>query len=417
MPKLALNRRTFLQQSAAASSALALPYFVPSSAFGANEKIITGHVGVGGQGNSNLGGFGSTIGAVCDVDANRLAAAVKKTGAKPYGDYRELLERDDIDAVVVSTPDHWHAIVTIHACQSGKHVYCEKPLSLTIPEGRAMVEAARKHKRVVQTGSQQRSGKEFWTAASCVRSGRIGKLHTVLVGINGANDPGKLPPDSDPPEYLNYEMWLGPAPLRPYNEKRVHYNFRFWWDYSGGQMTNWGAHHIDIGHWGMGADETGPLEVYAEKVTFHPEHVHEVTEGCRVVMKYADGVTMIIGQGESDIPGGTTFIGEKGRIHVNRGKISSDPEEIVKTPLADGDVKLYLSGNHKGNFVDCIRSGEKPVADVAIGHRSASACHLANIACRTGERFKWDPAAEQVVDNDKAAALISRVHRKPWELP
>ena len=418
------TRRRFLKQSAAlASTAFAAPYFVPSTAFGANEKIVTGHIGVGGQGRGNLGGFGSEVGAVCDVDKQRMEAAVKRTGGKGYTDYRKLLEQDDLDAVVVSTPDHWHALTTIHACMAGKHVYCEKPLSLTIEDGRAMVNAARKFKRTVQTGSQQRSSSNFRQACEYVRSGRIGKLEKVLVGIAGANDPGKLPPDSDPPSHLDYDFWLGPAPDRPYNEKRVHYNFRFWWDYSGGQMTNWGAHHIDIGHWGIGCDDSGPMEIWAEEVGYHPEGYHEVTEKCRVVMKYADPrvegnvITMIVGQGQKDVPGGTTFIGSKGTIHVNRGKLSSDPGDILKEPLKDSDVHLHPSGSHKGNFISCIKSGELPICDVEIGHRSATACHLANIACRTGERFKWDPVKEAVTDNDAAAAMVSRDYRAPWSLP
>lgn len=418
MVQTSFPRRRFLQQSAAlASTAFVAPYFVPATAFGANEKIVTGHIGVGGQGTSNLGGFGSQIAAVCDVDKDRAAAAGKKTGGEVYSDYRQLLERDDIDAVVISTPDHWHAITTIHACQAGKHVYVEKPLALTIPEGRAMVKAARKHERIVQTGSQQRSSNEFWTACSYVRSGRIGKLQTVLVGLPGANHPGKLPPDSDPPANLNYDLWLGPAPLRPYNEKRVHYNFRFWWDYSGGQMTNFGAHHIDIGHWGIGCDDSGPFEVVAEEVTYNPNKYHEVTEGCRVVLKYADGVTMIVGQGQKDIPGGTTFIGDKGKIHVDRGRISSDPAEILKEPLADSDVQLYKSTNHKGDFVACIKSGKLPICDVEIGHRSATACHLANIACRTGEKLTWDPVKEELSGSDVAKAIFERAHRSPHVMP
>ena len=306
---------------------------------------------------------------------------------------------------------------------AGKHVYCEKPLSLTIEDGRAMVTAARKFKRTVQTGSQQRSSDNFRKGCEYVRSGRIGKLEKVLVGIANANDPGKLPPNSDPPSYLDYDFWLGPAKKVPYNEKRVHYNFRFWWDYSGGQMTNWGAHHIDIGHWGIGCDDSGPLEVWAENVEYHPENAHEVPEKCRVTMKYADPrvqgnvITMIVGQGQRDIPGGTTFIGSEGTIHVNRGKISSDPGDILKQPLNDEDVHLYDSGSHKGNFIACIKSGELPICDVEIGHRSAIACHLANIACRTGERFKWDPVKEEVIDNDVAAALVTRDYRKPWSLP
>ena len=412
------TRRRFLKQSAAlASAAFAAPYVIPDSAFGANEKIVTGHIGLGGQGNGNLGGFGSQVGAVCDVDKRRMEGAMKKTGAKGYSDYRELLDQEDLDAVVVSTPDHWHAITTIHACMAGKHVYCEKPLSLTIEDGRAMVAAARKHERIVQTGSQQRSSSNFRQACEYVRSGRIGKLEKVLVGIAGANHPGKLPPDSDPPSYLDYDFWLGPAKEMPYNEKRVHYNFRFWWDYSGGQMTNWGAHHIDIGHWGIGCDDSGPLEVWAESVSFNPNKFHEVTEKCRVVMKYADDVTMIVGQGERDVPGGTTFIGSEGKIHVNRGKLSSDPADILKEPLKDSDVHLHPSGSHKGNFIDCIKSGALPICDVEIGHRSATACHLANIACRTGERFKWDPEKEELTGPEAAAAMVTREYRKPWVLP
>ena len=249
------------------ASTLACPMFIPSRAFGANERVITGHIGLGGQGRGNLGQFVSNAVAVCDVDKNNAAKAAKTIADKEgrrcdvYGDYRKLLERKDIDAVVISTPDHWHALTTIHACEAGKDVYCEKPLTLTVAEGRKMVEAARKHKRVVQTGSQQRSSKEFPQACELVRNGHIGKVHTVLVGLPKSNHPGEPVPDSDPPAELDYDMWLGPAPYRPYNSKRVHYNFRFFWDYSGGQMTNWGAHHIDIAQWGLGMDDSGPVEI------------------------------------------------------------------------------------------------------------------------------------------------------------
>jgi predicted dehydrogenase len=225
-----------------------------------------------------------------------------------------------------------------------------------------------------------------------------------------------LPPDSDPPATLDYQMWLGAAPDRPYNAKRVHYNFRFWWDYSGGQMTNWGAHHLDIAHWGMGVDNAGPLEEEALEAIFEPHGYHEVTEKCRIAMKYPGDVMLTLGQDHADIPGGTTFIGEKGKIHVNRGQISCDPGDILKEPLGADAVRLYASRGHKQNFIDCIKSGELPCADVEIGHRSATACHLANIACRTGEKFQWDAAKEQVIGNDKAAAMLSREYRKPWTL-
>jgi predicted dehydrogenase len=415
-----VSRRRFLVKSAAASSALALPYFVPSSAFGANEKIVTGHIGVGRQGSGRLKSFLSNAAAVCDVDQSHAANAAKMVEKKNgkcdvYGDYRKLLERNDIDAVVIATPDHWHALGCIHACQAGKDVYVEKPLSLTIAQGRAMVDAARKHKRIVQTGSQQRSAGNFRLACELVRSGKIGKLQTVLAGIPGPNHPGKLGPNTDPPENLDYQFWLGPAPERPYNEKRVHYNFRFWRDYSGGQMTNWGAHHIDIAQWGIGADDSGPVSVEGWG-KYNPDGIHEVTESCRITHTYANGVELIVGQGQKDVPGGTTFIGSEGKIHVNRGQLSSDPGDIIEEKLGDDDVHLYVSSDHPQNFLDCIKSRELPICDVEIGHRSATVCHLGNIVCEVGGKFTWDPVAEKATGNDEAAKRVSRDMRSPWTL-
>jgi predicted dehydrogenase len=260
-----VSRRQFLLSS---SAALAVPYIIPRSVSGANERIVTGHVGVGRQGTFNLKKFNTLAepAALCDVDKDHLAVALKllEEGKTPrkcegYGDYRRILDRKDIDAVVVTTPDHWHAPITIHACEAGKDVYCEKPLTLTIAEGRRTVDAARKHNRIVQTGSQQRSEYNgmFRLACELVRSGKIGKLQQVLVGIPRVNFDGDAVPNSQPPASLDYDFWLGPAPMKPYNEKHVHYLFRFFWDYSGGQMTNWGAHHLDIAQWGLGMDESG----------------------------------------------------------------------------------------------------------------------------------------------------------------
>ena len=415
-----IPRREFLATSAAAASALAFPYYVPRRAFGANERVVTGHIGMGGQGMSNLRPFLDQAAAVCDVDKNHVAAAVKAVESKgrkceAFSDYRRLLERKDIDAVVISTPDHWHALPAIHACQAGKDVYCEKPLSLTIAEGRQMVQAARVNNRIVQTGSQQRSSDNFRLACELVRSGRIGNLEQVLVGIPGVNFKGPAVPDSDPPAELDYEFWLGPAPYRSYNAKRVHYNFRFFWDYSGGQMTNFGAHHIDIAQWGLGMDDSGPVETEG-KADFHPEKWYEVSSGCRVTHKYANGVVMIVGQGEKDVPQGTTFIGSEGKIFVNRGKLSSTPEEIVKEASDDLPVKLYKSKNHHGNFIDCVKSRKLPICDVEIGHRSATVCHLGNIAIRLGRKIRWDPSKEQIVGDEEAAKMVSRPYRAPWAI-
>ncbi len=416
-----LSRRRVLKVAAASSFLAAAPMFIPQRAFGANERIITGHIGMGGQGGSNFNRYyKENAAAVCDVDSKRAAAAAKKiqdAGRTPlvFGDYRELLERKDIDAVLISTPDHWHALTTIHACEAGKDVYCEKPLSLTIVEGRKMVEAARKHNRVVQTGSQQRSSKEFRQACELVRNGALGKISQVLVGIPNANFKGPPVPDSDPPAELNYDMWLGPAPQRPYNEKRVHYSFRFFWDYSGGQMTNFGAHDLDIAQWGLGMDDSGPTSIDGQG-WFHPEKWFEVTQSARVSYKYANGVEVLLGQGQKEIPGGVTFIGEKGKIHVHRGVINSTPEEILKTELPSGAVKLEVSPGHHQNWEACIKSREKPICDVEIGHRSATVCHLGNISIRLGRKIQWDPAKEQIVGDDDAATWVSRPYRAPWVL-
>jgi predicted dehydrogenase len=413
-----MKRRHFLK---AAASAFAATYIVPHSAFGANDRISVGCIGVRNQGKGNLKRFRDAnceIVAICDVDSEvRDAAAAEATksgrSAQLFGNYRKLLDQANIDAVVITTPDHWHALMTIHACQAGKDVYCEKPLSLTIAESRRMVAAAREHRRVVQTGSQQRSSEEFWKACTLVRNGAIGKVHAVLVGIPDCNHPGPLGPDSEPPASLDYQMWLGPAPERPYNEKRVHYNFRFWWDYSGGQMTNFGAHHLDIAQWGLGMDDSGPIA--SEGVaTFHPDHVHEVTETCRITHRYANGVNVVVGQLQDDIPGGATFIGDAGRIHVNRGKLTSDPPELVSRDVTGLPVQLTRSTNHVQNFLDCMRSREKPVCDVEIGHRSATVCHLGNIVARLGRSIRWDPDHERIVGDDEAQAMTDKDYRLPW---
>ena len=418
---MSTNRREFLKQGAAAAAVgVSAAYFVPRSAFGANDRINTAHIGVRNQGLGNLKAFINNAVAVCDVDREVLAKAaeaVEKTGRKcdTVEDYRRLLDRKDIDAVVITTPDHWHALMTIQACQAGKDVYCEKPLSLTIAEGRKMVEAARKYERIVQTGSQQRSDNRFRLACELVRSGRIGKLEKILVGIPGPNHPGEPVPDAMPPANLNYDLWLGPAPERPYNVKRVHYNFRFFWDYSGGQMTNFGAHHIDIAHWGMGCDDSGPLAIEGT-ADFHPQKWHEVSEKCRVTYRYPNDVTMIVGQKQADIPDGATFIGNRGKIHVTRGKLVSEPDEIATQELGKDDVHLYVSKNHHQNFLECIGSRKLPICDVEIGHRSATACHLGNIAIRTGRALKWDAVAEKFVGDEEANRMLDRPYRGAYRL-
>ena len=413
-----VSRRQFL---GGAASGLALgfaaPYILTANVFGANEQVVTGHIGMGGQGMGNLNPHKARCAAVCDVDKKRLEKARLAVGAKceAYGDFRRLLDRKDINAVVISTPDHWHALPTVRACEAGKDVYCEKPLTLTIAEGRKMTQAARKYQRIVQAGSQQRSDAKFRLACELVRNGRIGNLQRVTVGIPGVNFKGPAVPDSDSPEELDYDLWLGPAPRRPYNVNRVHYNFRFFWDYSGGQITNWGAHHLDIAQWAMGTDDSGPIEIEGE-AKHHPEGWYEVPQSFKVTYKYASGVTVTCGMG---LPGGATFEGTNGKIYVDRGKLSSEPADIIdvtKNPLKEGDTRLYVSGNHHGNWLDCIKTRKPPICEVEIGHRSATVCHLGNIAVRCKRKIKWDPAKEQVIGDEEANKMVDKAYREPWRL-
>jgi len=422
---MALNRRTFLRTATASVAAGGVTYFLPEfPALRAaetpppSERIRFAAVGVGGQGKSNLGAYVKDCVAVCDVDAKHLAAAVaqveKAAGKAPEGvaDYRKILDRKDVDAVVVSTPDHWHAQITVDACHAGKDVYCEKPLTLTIAEGRAIVNAARKNKRVVQTGSQQRSDANFRQACELVRNGRIGKVTEVKVGIPGVNFKGPAVADGKPPMELDYDRWIGPAPARPYNEKRVHYLFRFFWDYSGGQLTNFGAHHLDIMQWALGMDASGPTTVEG-KARYHKDGWFETPEWCEIVYTYADGVKATCGMTEK---GGCTFIGEKGTIFVTRGKIEATTADLLKQPLGDKDVHLEVSGNHHKNWAACIRSRKLPICDAEVGHRSATVCHLGNIAARLQAKLTWDPVKEAFVGNDKAQAMTERPYRAPWKL-
>jgi predicted dehydrogenase len=427
-----VTRRSFLQTGLAGGAFLGLPAGVYRSSLLAQDrpadKVRVGCIGVGGQGRGNMNAIKKNVAAVCDVDKDHLASAaaeLEKAGTKPVtaGDYRRLLDQKDLDAVLISTPDHWHALPTIHACQAGKDVYCEKPLSLFVTEGRAMVTAARKTNRIVQTGSQQRSAKEFRQACELVRNGALGKLTAVKVGLPGPNwesrAKGKMAvPDSDPPAALDYEFWLGPAPKRPFNENRVHYLFRFFWDYSGGQQTNFGAHDLDIAQWGLGMDASGPVGVQGS-ATFNRNGWFETPETAKQVFTYANGVQVLCSLGAGGYPGGVTFEGEKGTIHVKRGGLTVTINgEKVADPYAlpTGDVKLYVSTGHHANWLDCIKTRKLPICDVEIGHRSATVCHLGNIAIRTGRKLTWDPAKEAIVGDPEAAAMLTRTYRKPWKL-
>jgi predicted dehydrogenase len=423
------TRREFLKNTGRLAAGAGLTASLPTL-FAANfataqestsslEQVRVGFIGVRNQGTKNLTEHPRNAVAVCDVDKNVLAEAkqrVEKSTGKTcatYSDYRKMLDDKNVDAVVITVPDHWHALITIDACAAGKDVYCEKPLTLAIAEGRAMVNAARHYKRIVQTGSQQRSDDRFRLACELIRNGRLGKLQGIKVGIPKVNFTGPAVADSDPPANLDYDFWLGPAPLRPYNEKHVHYLFRFFWDYSGGQITNFGAHHLDIVQWALGAEQSGPVAVEG-KARYHKEEWYETPEWFDVTYKYADGTTVLCGQEYRE---GVTFEGEKGTLYVGRGRIESKPVEIAKEALTDADIRLPVSKNHHQNWLASIKSRKLPICDVEIGHRSATVCHLGNIAIRTGRPIIWDPSKEQIVGDTDAAKMVSRPYRAPWKLP
>ena len=417
------NRRQFFAVTGAGAAAAWMPTIIPARAFGANDRVRTGHIGVRNQGTNNLKELlknkNVDVVAVCDVDSDVLAKAVKlvqdskKEPIKGEKDFRVLLNDKSIDAVVVTTPDHWHAIPTIEACMAGKDVYCEKPLSLFMTEGQAMVEAARKYNRVVQTGTQQRSDKRFRQAVEIVRSGLLGRIERIRVGIPGVNFTGPAVADSTPPVNLDYDRWLGPAPKKAYNEKHVHYLFRFFWDYSGGQMTNFGAHHLDIVQWALNMDNSGPLEITG-KGQFHKDNWYEVPEKFEVTYTYEGDLKVIAGQDQP--PGGVVFEGANGDLYVTRSKITCDKNPDILKAEIPKESRVTVSDNHFQNWVDCIKSREKPIADVAIGHRSATVCHLGNIAVRTGRKLLWNAEREFIQGDDEAQAMLSRPYREPWEL-
>lgn len=431
MRQATTTRRAFLGTAAGAA---AFPAVVPASALGrdarvsaAAERIVLGFIGMGKQNQYHLDVFGRhkecQIVAVCDVDTTRREDAVQRVSSryekdgrtsegvcKGYNDFMELIGRGDIDAVVISTPDHWHAIPVIEACKAGKDVYCEKPLTLTIHEAKLLIDCVRKHKRVLQTGSQQRSDEEFRKACSYVRSGRIGKVLEVYADVGGPSYPCDLPEEPMEPG-LDWDRWLGPAPKRPYNSvlspRGVHDNYPNWRsyrEYSGGGMTDWGAHHFDIAQWGLGMDESGPVEVIP------PENPKS---GRGVTFVYGNGVRLIHGG-----PGGACFVGEDGVILVDRGRLESIPGDLFNKPLEEGkDTILPKSPGHQQNWIDCVRSREKPICDVEVGARSVTVCHLGNLAYWHGRALKWDPEKWEFPGDLEANSWRDRERRAGYGLP
>jgi len=417
----AVSRRSFIK---AAGVATAAPFVIPAGALGAdgrasaNSRLTLGFIGVGGMGSGHLGAFLGNrevqIQAIAEVDRvarerarssveNRYArdtAAGAYKGCAAYNDFRDLLARSDLDAVVIAVPDHWHAIIACAAARAGKDIYCEKPMTLTLREADVMVDTVRRHSRVFQLGSQQRSEANFRLACELVRSGRIGKVMTVHVGVGGPSAETYYPADPVP-DGLDWDFWLGPAPWRPFSKKLHPFNWRDCRDFSGGGMTDWGAHHFDIAQWGLGMDGSGPVEVNP------PDGKDYKT----LTYKYANGVIMYHGGAN-----GILFTGADGKIEVNRGYLRSWPDEIIRTPLGPGDVHLYRSKGHHQDWLEAIRARSRPICDVEIGRGSINVCHLGNLAYWLNRPLKWDPAKRQFIGDAEATRWLDRPRRAVWRL-
>ena len=423
------SRRQFAQ---AVAAGLAAPTVLTSLARGdapvkANDRITLGFIGVGTMGRGHVAGFlrhpEVQVVAVCDVVAARRDNARKMVedhygkqkgkgtykGCAAYNDFRDLLARKDIDAVVIATPDHWHAIPCVLAARARKDIYCEKPLTVAIAQGRKVVDAVRENKVIFQTGSQQRSefGGRFRRACELIRNGRIGQVKTVRIGVGDPAVPCDLP-EQPVPEGTDWEMWNGPAPKRGYNEilcpKGVHHHFPLWRnyrEYAGGGLADMGAHHFDIAQWALHRSTSGPVKVEP------PEG--KGTRGLKFT--YDDGVEMFHG-GPTDC----TFEGTGGTIYVSRGALRSKPADIVEVPLGPDDVRLYPSTDHRKNWLECVRSRQEPICPAEVGHRSATVCHLANIGYWLRRPLRWDPVHEQFRDDAEANKLVDRELRAPWKL-
>jgi len=435
-----ISRRQFIRLvSGSVAGLTAAQSLIPSSVLGfqqavlPSEKVVMGCIGVGWQGTSNLQSFlrlpDVQVVAVCDVDENHLSNAKQvvdnqygNQDCETYHDFQTLLERDDIDVVSLGLPDHWHSIPAIMAAERGKDIFGEKPLSHSLQEGRAMVDAVEKYGRIWQTGSWQRSQERFRFAAELVRNGYIGNIHTVEVGLPSghtdfegtANETQIQPP---PPE-LDYERWLGPAPYSPYIKARIHKNWRWYYDYGGGQLMDWVGHHVDIAHWGLGTEYTGPVEVEG-RGSFPDSGVWNTATVYRVDADYPNGVHMIIAGGHDDVCFGrlgTKWIGEEGWVWVDRSGIDADPKSLLNEKIGANEIHLYESPGHWRNFIDCVKSRKQTIAPAEIAHRSATPGHLGLISMQLGRKIQFNPETEEIVNDNQASRMLGNSLRSPWHL-
>ena len=438
MKSTGIRRRDFLKGVPAAVVGLAgFPTIVRAASLGLNgavppsDKIVMAGIGFGMQGPSNMKDFVAQDDvqwvAVCDLDTEHLATAKKiaddkygNSACATYHDFREMYARGDLDAVSIAVPDHWHAILSISALRAGLDVFGEKPLTHSLLEGRALCNAVRRYGRVWQTGSWQRSVDNFHRACELVRNGRIGKILRVEVGLPSghydfAKTFGQWKIEPPPPE-LDYDFWIGPAPFSPYCKARVHMNWRWNTDFGGGQLMDWIGHHLDIAHWGLGFDLTGPVEISGTG-EYPTTGIYNSPVRYWVDAKYADGTPIVVAGGYDDIQSGTKWIGEHGWIWVDREGFETQPAHLVNEIIGPNEIRLTKSRNHARNFLDAVRSRGRTIADCEIAHRSASVGHLGVIAIATGHKIKWDPATETIQGDEEATRLLGRAYREPWQLP
>ncbi|MGD0596643.1 MAG: Gfo/Idh/MocA family oxidoreductase [Sedimentisphaerales bacterium] len=426
------NRRGFLKRVTGAAGAMAIPYIVPSSVFGSSgavapsNKLHVGMIGVGSQGTWDMRGFldkpEALVVAVCDIDVKHQKAAKAEadlkygnSDCKTYLDFRDVIARSDIDIIATAVPDHWHSIPAIMAAQAGKDIHGQKPLARTIREGRAICDAVKRYGRIWQTGSWQRSVYNFRRACELVRNGRIGKVHTVEVGLPTGSTRGNesIKPV---PEGVDWDMWLGPAPWVPFRGI-LHWDWRWIMDYSGGQMTDWAGHHIDIAHWALDLERTGPVEIEG-KGTYPLDGIFNVPYQYKVTTKYANGLTMIIAN-DRQLPHGmgTCWYGDKGWLHVTRDEpIHANPKSVVDEVIGPNEIHLYESKDHHQNFLDCVKSRRETITPAEVAHRSLTPALLGEIAMLTGRKLKWDPEKEVIVGDEEANRMLSRPMRSPWHL-
>ena len=429
------SRRKFIKNIASAAvGTVVLPNIIPSSAIGAtppSDRIVMGIIGMGGQGRVNIHEFMRLkqwegklqFVALCDLDKGHLERGKgiidtfhKNKDCRTYEEYREFYEKEKLDAVSIAVPDHWHSFTYIEAANHKVSMYGEKPLARSIGESKAILNAVKRNGVTFQTGSWQRSRDNFLQACELVRNGRIGKITYTEVGLpNGTRLIG-TPPVQEVPEGLNWELWLGSAPRVPYRGT-CHANWRWILDYSGGQLTDWAGHHIDIAQWGLGIDRTGPVEISGTGV-YPREGLYDVPVEYDFTCKFANGLTMRVAN-EARLPlgAGATWYGEKGWIRVDRGRLLSSDPKILEEKMGAGDTRLYASDNHWNNFLECVRDKKETIAPVEVAHRAISVALLGEIAMQTGEVIKWDPDKEEIIGNERASRMLTRPLRAPWKLP